>query len=82
MPNTQTIINTVYNMLKDRDINPRGKFDSAGRFYASNSELISVRSPSRAWPYPEMMACRTKKYVKKVAGKFNCETVSQLINCV
>ena len=76
---TQTHIKTVYEMLKDREINPTGEFDSAGRWYAANDDLINVRTPSRSWPYSQMIACRTRKYVKKVAEKFNCETVEDLI---
>lgn len=81
MTNTQTqlAIKTVYTMLKDRDIHPSGSFDKRGRFYAENSELINVRSPSAAWPFSEMIACRTRKYVKAVAEKFNCATVNDLI---
>jgi len=74
---TETI-NQVYAELQSRSINPSGKFDNAGRWYAENSDLISVRSPSRAWPYSQMLACRTKKYVARVATKYGCETVEQL----
>lgn len=77
--NTQTHIKTVFEMLKNRDINPSGVFDKVGRWYADNDDLISVRSPSRAWPYSQMIACRTRKYVKKVAEKFNCGSVNDLL---
>ncbi|HFD31318.1 MAG TPA: hypothetical protein ENJ28_01200 [Gammaproteobacteria bacterium] len=76
---TQTHIKEVYEMLKNREIHPTGKFDNAGRWYAANDDLISVRSPSRAWPYSQMTACRTRKYVKAVAEKFNCSDVKELI---
>ena len=76
------IINTVYDMLKSRKIHPAGTFDNAGRFYATNNDLISVRAPSRAWPMSEMVACRTKKYVKKVCAQFECDTVDELKNAV
>ena len=78
---TQTninIINDVYSALKNREIHPSGKFDSAGRWYAKHDDLINVRWPSRAFPYSQMTACRTKKYVKKVAEKFGCMTVADL----
>ena len=75
-------IKSVYQQLRDRKINPAGTFDSGGRFYAKNSDLINVRSPSRAWPFSELVACRTLKYVKAVADKFKCETISELINHV
>lgn len=53
------IINEVYAQLKNREIHPSGTFDSAGRFHAANFDLISVRAPSRAWPFSHMVACRT-----------------------
>ena len=72
------IITTVYTMLKEREIHPSGTFDKAGRFYAEHDDLISVRTPSRAYPYSHMTACRTRKYVKKVCEKFECKTVAEL----
>ena len=73
------IIDTVYKMLKNREINPSGHFDKGGRFYATNDDLIDVRTPSRAFPYSEMQACRTKKYVKLVCDKYSCTTLAELI---
>ncbi len=72
----------VYLMLKNRTIHPKGKFDGKGRFYAENAGLIDVREPSRAWPMSHMNACRTLKYVKKVADSFKCSTVDDLIKVV
>ena len=66
-------INEVYDLLKNRIINPRGTFDRAGRFYLENGDLINVRQPSRYYPYSQMMAGRTLKYVKAVAKKFECD---------
>jgi hypothetical protein len=74
----QEDIKKVYEMLKSRTIHPRGSFDDAGRWYANNDDLINVRAPSRAFPYSQMNACRTLKYVKAVAEKFSCETVEEL----
>jgi len=79
---TKTDIKSVHIMLKDRKINPSGTFDGGGRFYAANDDLISVRAPSRAYPYPQMTACRTLKYVRAVAEKYNCTSVSELVNYV
>ena len=76
------IIKKVYQLLKDRDIHPTGKFDSGGRWYAANSDLINVRSPSRSFPYSEMSACRARKYVKACAEKFDCKTEAELIAVV
>ncbi len=78
---TETI-NEVYLMLKSRAIHPSGKFDNAGRWYASHDDLINVREPSRTYPYSQMTACRTKKYVIKVIEKFNIKTKAKLIRFV
>ena len=67
------IIKKVYELLKNREINPAGYFDNAGRFWLENSDLVDVREPSRSWPYSQMMAGRTLKYVKAVAKKFECQ---------
>lgn len=85
MADQKKAINIVHEMLKDRVIHPSGRFSSgntSGRWYADNDDLICVRSPSRAWPFSEMTACRTKKYVSKVAHKFNCRTVKKLLKFV
>ena len=74
----ENIITTVYSELKNREIHPAGEFDSAGRFYLNNSDLVNVRTPSRTWPYSQMVAGRTKKYVKKVAEKYSCNSVESL----
>lgn len=77
-----TIINQIYHELKERMIHPSGKFDKAGRWYAKHSDLISVRSPSRSFPYSEMLACRTKKYVRLVCEKYECKTEQELRSLV
>jgi len=55
-----------------RHRHPKGKFDSAGRWYPSRSEVRGccerIRSPSRRWPYSLMLHCRTAKHV---AALFN-----------
>ena len=68
----------IYSELKERMIHPSGTFDKGGRWYAENGDLISCRSPSRSWPYSEMTACRTRKYVTAVQEKFSCKTVEEL----
>lgn len=35
------IIEAVYKKLKDREINPSGSFDSAGRFYATTDDVLN-----------------------------------------
>ena len=81
--NIQDQIITVWNKLKNREIHPSGSFDNTGRFYAENQELVEdVRSPSRAYPYSEMKACRTKKYVLRCALFYDTKTLDKLIKVV
>jgi len=75
-------IKNVYQQLKDRKIDPSGSFDNGGRWYAEHKDLINVRTPSRRWPYSELTACRTLKYVKAVAEKFGCDTEEELLKRV
>jgi len=75
-------IREVYELLRDRDIHPSGAFDNAGRWYAKNSNLISVRTPSRRFPYSELTACRTLKYVKAVVAEFKCKSYKTLLRSV
>jgi hypothetical protein len=64
-------IQFVYEALRDRVIHPDGKFDNAGRWYPSEAEDCGVSrvicTPSRAYPYSYMIACRTRKHVAKLA---------------
>jgi hypothetical protein len=78
MKNLNEIIATVYNELQERKIHPAGTFDKGGRFYLNNSDLVNVRTPSRTWPYSQMVAGRTKKYVRKVAEKYGCDSIEAL----
>lgn len=79
---TKNEIQEVYEMLQAREVHPSGTFDSAGRFYLDNATLVNVRTPSRAYPYSQMVAGRSKKYVKAVAEAFNCETVADLLAAI
>ncbi len=72
----------VYAMLKNREVHPSGSFDKAGRFYAEHGELISVRSPSRAYPYSQMQACRTLKYVKAIVEHFGCTSKEEILKLI
>jgi len=66
-------IQEVYLMLKDREINPSGSFDKAGRWWSKYDDFVeNIRTPSRAFPYSQMSACRTKKYVKFINQKYQC----------
>lgn len=75
---TENMVNAVYADLKDRKIHPSGSFDTEGRWWAEHRDLIDVRAPSRRFPYSEMLACRTRKYVAAVQKKFNCKSVEEL----
>jgi len=77
---TGAIIEIVYRMLQDRKVHPSGHFDAAGRFYLQHKELVDVREPSRAYPYSQMHAGRTKKYVKKVQKRFETFTLEELLH--
>ncbi len=73
-------INKVFMDLKERIENPCGAFDSAGRFYLdeSLSDLSTSRSPSRAYPFPEMQEGRTRKFIMKVFINRNCKSLEEL----
>jgi len=53
--------------LQDRKIHPDGSFDSARRWYPSETEreecCNSIRSPSRSYPYSMMVHCRSYTHV-------------------
>lgn len=75
---TTSLIRAVYEMLKNREIQPSGSFVSGGKFYAYNVELINVCAPSISWPLSELEACITIKYVKAVQAKYGCKTLLEL----
>ena len=56
--------------LKNRLIDPPGRFDEAGRFYADErtQSVMLVRSPSRSYPYSEMKAARTAEHCAELFG--------------
>ena len=59
----------VYEARRDRQVNPEGEFDSAGRWSPSDREDgagdgTSTRGPSRAWPYSYMLRCRTREHCR------------------
>jgi hypothetical protein len=70
MPNTQlsetakTQIANLFIALKEREENPEGSFDKAGRFYLENKFDCCdyIRTPSRRWPYSEMLHGRTLEH--------------------
>ena len=59
-----------YNALKNRKVNPAGKFDNGGRFHLVRrcDCCNSIRSPSRAYPYSEMLHGRSSVHVATIHG--------------
>lgn len=82
--NAQTVnvskddLKEVYLMLKERKLHPVGEFDKRGRFYLEDDELVDVRSPSAAYPYSQMSAGRTSKFVKAMAEKYKVQSKDEL----
>ena len=54
--------------LRDRTLNPAGSFDKAGRFSLQHrcECCDEIRSPSRAYPYSEMVHGRSVAHVSSV----------------
>lgn len=77
---TKDDLKTVYVMLKDRQLHPAGEFDKAGRFYLEDAELVDVRAPSAKYPFSQMNAGRTSKFVKAMSEKYKPQTLDQLIS--
>jgi hypothetical protein len=68
-------IDKVFTARKNRTIHPDGHFDSVRRWVptlAEDAEDIThrVRTPSRAWPYSYMTACRTRKHCAILVERF------------
>lgn len=70
----------VYQMLKDRQIHPCGEFDKQGRFYLEDDELVDVRTPSAKYPFSQMNAGRTSKFVKAIAEKYKVQSKEELLS--
>lgn len=69
-----------YLLRRNRHSHPEGEFDSAKRWYPDESEKLETslyRSPSRAWPFTYMKACRSQKHC---IALFNAD--SKLVNKV
>jgi len=77
-----TAINNVYHDLRDRNANPAGYFDKAGRFYLSDDvrQCSYCRAPSRAYPYSEMKEGRSRSFLMRVWIANNIENEEQLRN--
>lgn len=63
-----------YIARKDRTEHPDGEFDNAGRWYPDETEKLNTdmyRSPSRAYKYSYMLACRTVEHVANLHGFTN-----------
>ena len=68
---TQQIVDRIYQDRKNRIAHPDGTFDSGGRWYPSEWEVCeccqNVRTPSRSYPYSQLVHCRTKKHIRNLA---------------
>ena len=66
----KSIVDAIYTARKTRRTHPEGRTDNAGRWYPGDREDAGVssriRSPSRAWPWSYMLACRTRKHVAQL----------------
>lgn len=65
----QRLADMVYQDRVEREVHPEGEFDAAGRWYPTDREDAGditgrVRSPSRAWPYGYIKACRSKRHCR------------------
>jgi hypothetical protein len=66
----RTAIQLVHGAMLNRQIHPQGDFDNQGRWYPSLAQSageMTVRSPSKHYPYSYMTACRTLKHTRRVA---------------
>jgi hypothetical protein len=71
-PTTITAAAELYIARRDRHAHPDGHTDNGGRWYPSDTEdcgvTNTIRSPSRAWPWSYMAACRTAAHVAALCG--------------
>jgi len=80
-------IDLAYLARKFRLVNPRGKFDAAGRWWDDEREgpnHPTVREPSRKWPYSYLIACRTRKWCAQLpvkTRKEDAEVARRAIEC-
>jgi len=75
---TSVEIKQVYTLLKSRSKNPPGSFDKQGRFYSTNADIMSVRSPSAGFPYSQMTHARTLKHIKTLVEARGIKTLAEL----
>lgn len=67
-----TVAATQYLARRDRTQHPDGRFDRKGRWYAADAERRAccngIRTPSAAYPYNQMLHCRTAEHVASLHG--------------
>lgn len=59
------LVALAYEARQIRLVHPRGHTDNGGRWYpdeVAEGGTPDVRSPSRAWPWSYMVACRTRRW--------------------
>ena len=73
----------IYLSRYNRNSNPEGDFDKAGRWYPSNEEsqkcCTKISSPTRNHPYSLMVHCRTLKHVSHLTGISESEIKAAMI---
>lgn len=61
-----------YHARQNRAEHPEGHSDNGGRWYPKGRDADvlddSVRSPSRAWPWSYMQACRSLSHCERLCG--------------
>jgi len=72
---TKIAIENVYTRRQARLTHPEGHFDKARRFEPSADEdggdiTHRIRTPSRAWPWSYMTACRAKKHCAVLVARW------------
>jgi len=66
-----------YYKRKERISHPAGSFDKAGRWYPDHEEGLNgfvasnYRTPSRAYPFTLMSACRSCEHVASLFGVYD-----------
>lgn len=65
----ETRVELAFEARKARLAHPRGDTDGGGRWYpdvSAEGGTPAVRSPSRAWPWSYMLACRTRRWCSEL----------------
>lgn len=78
-PLSKDDLKAVFTMLQERKLHPRGEFDKQGRFYLQDSELVNVCPPSFKYPYSQMTAGRSLKFIRALVDTYKPQSRDELI---